>query len=294
MRFFTDTNIDFIGKRKISFFISAVMILLSFWFIFIKKPNWGIDFTGGVLMQIEFEGETQEELLREVFQNAGIEEVGIQSYGDQKNLLLRFRSDYATEEGLRQISSFIEEGLPDAEFEVVKTEMVGPVVGGYLRGKALMAFFLAFVGMSIYVAWRFQGGIWGLTAVLALIHDVLVVFGLLAFLGVTIDLTVMAALLTLVGYSINDTIVIYDRIRENIKIHYKASLEDVINISINTTLSRTTVTSLTTLLVVIAIFLKGVDVLRGFSTALLAGIFVGTYSSIFLASPMVFIWHRRK
>lgn len=294
MRLLSDTNIDFLGKRKFTFILSGLMVIFSIGFLFVRTPNWGIDFTGGVLMQILFEEEVSEEELRLILEEASVEEAGIQSFGEAGNVMLRFRPEYATEEGVRHINSSIEAGLTDNPFEVLKTEMVGPVVGDYIRDKALLAFFFAFAGMIFYVAWRFKGGVWGFAAVLALIHDVIIVFGLLNFLGVTIDLTVVAALLTLAGYSINDSIVVYDRIRENIKIHYKKPIRDIINMSINSTLSRTAITSGTTLLVVLALFFKGGPVLQGFSTALLAGIIIGTYSSIFLASPMVYIWHRRR
>ena len=294
MRFISSTNIDFLKKRTYTFILSGILVALSLGFLAVRSPNWGVDFTGGVLMHLQFEEAPSEQEIRSALEAAGIEDPAIQRFRDTEALAVRVRDEYATAEGARSIEQALRTGMPDSDFEILQSDMVGPAVGSYIRDRAFTAFLLAFAGIIIYVAWRFKGGIWGFAAVTALLHDVVVVFGIINILGITIDLPVLAALLTLAGYSVNDTIVVYDRIRENIKIHYKKPIGEVINMSINGTLSRTAITSLTTFLVVLSLYLMGGDVLRGFSTALLAGILVGTYSSIFLASPLVYLWHSRR
>ncbi|MFC2048892.1 protein translocase subunit SecF [Elusimicrobiota bacterium] len=294
MQFLKKTNIDFLGLKSIAFIISLVLVILSLSLLLVKKPSFGIDFTGGSLIHLKFEVPPSTAKLRQALDQIGIKECSIQKFGGSKIVIIRVKS-LNREEGIAdKISSGISEEIPGVVFEVLRTEMVGPAVGSYLKEKAVKAFIFAFIGMIMYVAWRFKGGIWGFAAVIALIHDVIVTFGILNFLGVTIDLTVVAALLTLAGYSINDSIVVYDRIRENIRLHYKKPLMEVINMSINSTLSRTVITSGTTLMVIVAILLKGGAVLYGFSVTLFAGIIIGTYSSVFVASPLVYSWHNQK
>ncbi|MEA3506896.1 MAG: protein translocase subunit SecF, partial [Elusimicrobiota bacterium] len=220
--------------------------------------------------------------------NAGLEGVEIQGFADEKVVMVRVRQDF--EDSKEKVTAALDEHMPESNYEVLRTEMIGPAVGTLLREQAVKAFVFAFLAIILCVAWRFKGGIWGLAAVLALVHDVVITFGVLNYLGVTVNLSVIAALLTLAGYSINDTIVVYDRIRENIRIHFNDPLGEVINRSINETLSRTIVTSGTTLVVVLALFFKGGEVLYGFSLTLFVGIIIGTYSSIFIASPLVYLW----
>jgi len=168
------------------------------------------------------------------------------------------------------------------------------VIGEYLKKRGIKAFLFAFLGIIIYVAWRFVGGIWGIAGVAALIHDVFITFGILTILGKEITLQIVAALLTLAGYSINDTIVVYDRIRENIRLHYKKPLAELIDLSINETLSRTMMTGMTTLLALLAILFFGGPVIRDFSLTIFIGMFIGTYSSIYVASPLVYEWKRKR
>lgn len=294
MRFLKDTNINFLGKRKIAFVISAVFVGLSIAFLFIRSPNWGIDFTGGALVHLKFKEPLATGQLRRLLEDGGISESSIQRFRNSNVAIVRIKKTYGESDVSLKVSEAIKKGAPLAEFEVLRNEMVGPAVGDYLRETAVKAFLFAFVAMVIYIALRFKGGIWGFAGVIALIHDVIITFGILNYFRITIDLPVVAALLTLAGYSINDSIVIFDRIRENIKLHYKKRLGDIINQSINATLSRTIITSGTTLVVVISLFLKGGEVLHGFSAALFIGIIVGTYSSIFVASPLVYIWQNKK
>jgi preprotein translocase subunit SecF len=294
MQFLKNTKINFLGKRKAAFVFSILMVSLSVVYLFIKPPNWGIDFTGGSLVHFRFEKDIPTGQLRNMLEKGGMAESSIQKFKSSNITIIRVKKSYGASDVPQQVSRAIEQELPGVGFEVLRNEMVGPAVGSYLRETAVKAFIFAFAAMIIYIALRFKGGIWGFAAVIALVHDVIITFGIINFLGITIDLPVIAALLTLAGYSINDSIVIYDRIRENVKLHYKKKLGDIINSSINSTLSRTIITSGTTLAVVVALFLKGGEVLHGFSTALLFGIIIGTYSSIFVASPLVYVWQRKK
>jgi preprotein translocase subunit SecF len=293
MRFLRNTKIDFLGKKWIAYIFSGLLVVSSIVLTFTSKPNWGIDFTGGSLIHMEFKQKPDIKELREIFNKSGLEGVEIQKFTNEKVVMVRVRKDY--ENALEEVNSALEgENLADNDYTVLRNEMIGPSVGVLLREKAVKAFVFAFLAIILYVAWRFKGGIWGIAAVLALVHDVVVTFGILNYLGVTLNLPVIAALLTLAGYSINDTIVVYDRIRENLKVYFKDPLDKIINRSINETLSRTIVTSGTTLVVVLALFFKGGEVLRGFSLTLLIGIIIGTYSSIFIASPLVYLWKSKK
>ena len=294
MQFLKDTTIDFLAKRKIAFLISMVLVLLSVGYLLFRSPNWGIDFTGGSLVHLKFDKPIATAELRQVLQSGGIEEFSIQQFSKSNVLIIRVKNAYGESNMPAKISEVVKKAIPESGFTILRNEMVGPAVGSYLRETAVKAFIFAFAAMIIYIALRFKGGIWGFAAVIALIHDVIVTFGILNYMGITIDLPVVAALLTLAGYSINDSIVIFDRIRENIRLHYKKKSGEIINQSINSTLSRTIITSGTTLAVVIALFFKGGEVLHGFSTALLFGIVIGTYSSIFVAAPLVYVWQNKK
>lgn len=291
MRFFGKTNFKFIEKRKKAFILSGLMILVSVYAIFQKGGNLGIDFTGGTLVQINFSKEVNEKQMRETLSRHDLSGVTIQKFPQTNVLIIRVKSlDVGPVEIAQKLTSIFKEEFPQNQFTIERNEVVGPVVGEYLKKRGIKAFLLAFFGIIIYIAWRFIGGIWGLAGVAALIHDVFITFGIFTILGKEITLPIVAALLTLAGYSINDTIVVYDRIRENIKLHYKKPLAEVIDSSINETLSRTMMTSMTTLLVVLSIFILGGPVIHDFSFAILIGIFIGTYSSIFIASPLVYEW----
>lgn len=297
MKFLSDTSIDFLRIGKIAFVLSAVLIVFSVALFFVRGPSWGTDFTGGTLVHVRFDSLPSEMKIRQTLHEGGYEAPGVQRFTDAEAAIIRIGpAEVEEEEGsvANHVGKLLAAGFAQQNPEILRTEMVGPAVGDYLRERALWAFLLAFGGIIIYVAWRFKGGVWGLSAVIALIHDVIIVFGLLMFLGITIDLVVVAALLTLAGYSVNDSIVVYDRIRENIKLHYKKPLGEIINLSINETLSRTVITSGTTLAVVIALLLRGGEVLHGFAVALCAGILIGTFSSIFVAAPLVYAWQHKK
>ncbi len=290
MEFFRNIKIDFISRRKVSFILSTLLILAGIGaMVYRGGPNWGIDFTGGALIQLRFSRDFSTPELREILVKYGMANSSIQRFATGNRVILRTKGkDMAARQLAEKLSQGLKEEMRDNEFVIERNELVGPVIGKYLVKQAFLAFSLAFFAIIFYVGIRFKGGIWGVAGVIALIHDVFIVLGLLTILNREITLTVIAALLTLAGYSINDTIVIYDRIRENLKIFFKQPLLEVFNNSINQTLSRTVVTSLTTLLVVVILFFFGGTVIHDFSLALVLGVLVGTYSSVFVASPIVY------
>jgi len=289
------TNFKFIERRKIAFFVSGLVILVSGYAIFKKGLNLGIDFTGGTVVQINFSQEVTEREMRETLVRHELPGASIQKVPNTNILIIRIRKqNLGPFEIAQKLTSIFKEEFPENQFTIERNEVVGPVVGEYLKKRGIMAFLFAFSGIIIYVGWRFAGGIWGLAGVVALVHDVFITLGVLTLLGKEITLQIVAALLTLAGYSINDTIVVYDRIRESMRLYYKKPLLEVMDLSINETLSRTLMTGVTTLLALLAILFFGGPVIRDFSLAIFIGMFVGTYSSIFVASPLVYIWRRKR
>lgn len=287
MRFFRSTNIDFLGKRFFTYPISLFLVILSILVLFIKGPKYGIDFTGGTIVQIKFQKIISPEKIRNEIIKIGIKSAEIQKYGSEKEYLIKYSERIDPD----VIVENFKKGL-DEEVIVERTENVGPRVGKELQYKALEAVFIGMVLMLIYIALRFNFK-FGIAAVVALFHDVLITLGIMVFLGREITIPLIAALLTIVGYSINDSIIVSDRIRENLK-KMKGSFLEIANKSINQTLSRTIITSGTTLFVVISLLLLGGPVLRDFSLALFMGIIVGTYSSIFIVAALVCDWERKR
>jgi len=289
LRFFSEPNIQFVKIRKIAYLVSILVIAGGMFLFFARgDKNYGIDFTGGTLQQFRFAEVVPMEKIREVLSDVEMGESAVQKFGEGKEIIIRSSSGK---------SEVIEKALGKEfgadSFEVMRVEEVGPAVGKDLRRAAIKALIFAMVGICIYISFRFEFK-FAATAIIALIHDVLVSLGMIALTGREISLPVIAALLTIVGYSINDTIVLFDRIREDRKLMRKAGQEEIINTSINQTLSRTVLTSVTTLLVVLALFIFGGKVINDFSFVLLVGIIVGTYSSIFIASPLLIDWPGRK
>ena len=255
-------------------------------FFFVQRgaKNYGVDFTGGTLQQFRFTEVIPVREVRVVLENIGLGEASLQQFGEGKEIIVR-----SFTESTEEIVSGLEDRFGKNSFEVMRVETVGPAVGEDLRKAAVKALIFAMLGICLYISLRFEFR-FAITAIVALAHDVLVSIGMLAITGREVSLPVIAALLTIVGYSINDTIVLFDRIREDRKIMRKASQEEIINTSINQTLSRTVLTSLTTLIVVVALFVFGGKVINDFSFVLLIGVIVGTYSSIFIASPLLIDW----
>lgn len=288
------THIDFIKSRFIALIISAVFIIAGIISLVVKGgPNYGIDFAGGMMIQLKFHEQTSIKDIRKVLKEIDLGDSVIQRFGDvgDNEVLIRVEKTVADLENLGNIvEREMEKVFSKGSFEVRRVEMVGPKVGKDLRTKGIMAILWAMLGILLYIAWRFELKL-AVGAIVAVFHDIIITIGIFSLTNREIDLTIVAALLTIAGYSINDTIVTFDRFRENLRLIRKFSYKDLLNKSINEVLSRTLLTSLTTLLVTVILLLLGGDVIRGFAFALTIGVVVGTYSSIFIASPVVYIWH---
>ncbi len=291
LQIFTHANYDFIGKRRIAYAISIVFTLIGLAHIAYKGGlQTGIDFAGGTLLQVRFEKPVRIDQIRGALDRVRLGNAVIQQFGDEQEYLIRTQ---LTGEPLEQLTRRAREALQSTvgALEVRRVESVGPQVGRDLQLQALYAVLAGMAGILIYVAFRFdfKGGV---AAVIALIHDVLVVLGAISLTNREMSLPVLAALLTIVGYSINDTIVVFDRIRENRgRIQKKGqTIGEVFNAAMNQTLSRTILTSLTVFLVVVVLYIFGGEVLRDFAFALLVGVITGTYSSVFVAAPIVVDW----
>jgi preprotein translocase subunit SecF len=293
-----DTNLDFVGKRRMAAIFSLLLILIGIGSLVAKGgPNYGIDFAGGTLVQVKFVEETKANDIKKALESLKLRGVTVQRFGDETNeFLLRAQNAGDVLEGSEkleslgdQIGSALVESYGKEKVEIRRVEMVGPQVGKDLRMKGLLAILYAMGGILLYVTWRFEFR-FAVGAILALVHDVLITLGVFSLFGKEIDLPIIAAFLAIIGYSLNDTIIIYDRIRENTGKHLKDGLAVVINRSINETLSRTFITSGTTLMVVLALFIFGGGVIHNFAFALLVGIVIGTYSSVFVASPLLIFW----
>jgi len=289
LQFFSQPNIQFVKFRRIAYIVSILVIVVGMT-VFARRgmKNYGIDFTGGTLQQFKFEEVVTAEEVRNVLSDAGLGESTIQQFGGGKEVIIRSFGGKTD-----QIISGIENKFGTGSFEMMRVETVGPAVGEDLRRAAIKAMIFAMIGICLYISFRFEFR-FAITAIIALIHDVLVALGMIALTGREVSLPVIAALLTIVGYSINDTIVLFDRIREDRKFMRKAGQEEIINTSINQTLSRTALTSMTTLFVVLALFIFGGKVINDFAFVLLVGVLAGTYSSIFVASPLLIDWPSKK
>jgi preprotein translocase subunit SecF len=285
-------SIDFMGRWRIAFAISGVLIALGLAVAGLKGLNYGIDFAGGTLVELKMPRPVNIEEVRRQLRDIGLGDSIIQHYGSQNEILIRMIKTASGLEGLQgQIIKALEEVFGSGRVELRRAEVVGPPVGAALRRQASLAILYALAGILIYITIRFEFR-FAVASLIALVHDVLITLGAFVITQKELTLPVIAAFLTIVGYSLNDTIVVFDRIRENLKSMRRESYETAINRSINETLSRTLLTSLTTLIVVLALFFLGGEVIHDFAFALLIGIAVGTYSSIFVASPILVIWQK--
>jgi preprotein translocase subunit SecF len=289
------TKIDFMRKRTGALLFSACLIIAGIISLIVHGgPNYGIDFAGGTLVQVRFSQPVSLDELRESLKDAelagAVQRFGAEGVGEY---LIRLQTSSSDVEGLSStINNALAKRFDGESFEIRRTEMVGPKVGKDLRKKGLQAIIAALIGILIYISIRFEFR-FAIGAVVALAHDVMITVGVFSLTDKEISLPVLAALLTIVGYSLNDTIVVYDRIRENMRRTKTEAYEKVINLSINETMSRTILTSVTTLIVIVILFLLGGGVIHNFAFALLIGIVVGTYSSIFVASPVVIFLEQR-
>ena len=292
--FKNETHFDFMGKIKLAMVFSSLLILVGLISIVISGGlKYGIDFAGGTLVQLQFKNPPDIEVVRDGLKTIGLGDSTIQEFGSKKDILIRVEK---SEEKLEAVGAMVRRSLSGEfnieEITLERVEMVGPKVGRDLREKALLSILYAIIGIVIYISWRFEFQ-YAIAAIIALIHDVLVTIGAFSIFDKEFTLVIVAAFLTIIGYSLNDTIVVFDRIRENLRRKGKASTTDIINASINQTLSRTLLTSGTTLLVVVALFFFGGEIIHDFSFALLVGVFIGTYSSIFIASVFLVYWDSR-
>lgn len=288
MRFLSKTNIDFISKQQITGFLSIALIVAGIASLIMKGgPLLSIDFTGGTVAQVKFEKPVELGQLRETLSDYGFKGAEIVEFGSPDEILIKTQFSGSSSE----ISEKLTLALGNS-FTLRRVESVGPKIGKELQTDALKAIGLALLLILIYITFRFDR-YYALGSVMALIHDVLITLGVFSLLDYEINLSIIAAFLTIVGYSLNDTIVVFDRIRENIPKFMKKTLNDVVNISLNETLNRTVITSLTTMMVVVILFLWGGKVINLFAFALIIGVFVGTYSSLFVASPVMVYFEKR-
>ena len=297
MELIKDTKIDFIGLRKYAFIISAIFLAIgvfAFVMISLGKANLSIDFTGGTNVQVRFADKVNIGDLRHALEAGGISDVQIQEVSGTRDFFIKTKiSDTEKESVSNKITSILSTQLKGAKFEVLGSNMVGPGVGKSLKKYAIIAVILALLGIIIYIAWRFTF-VSGIAATIATFHDVLAICGVFFFLGKEFNLLIITALLTIAGYSLQDTVVVFDRIRENsAKMKSRDDFGNIINVSINEVLSRTIVTGITTLISLAAIMIFGGEVLFDFAFALFLGLIVGTYSSIFVASPIVYAWRKK-
>jgi preprotein translocase subunit SecF len=298
MEIIKNPNFDFIGRAKYFIALSLALILGSLAWMATGHLRYGVEFSGGTQLIVHFQSAPDVDRIRDAVTKVSPGAV-IQTYGEAKDnqVLVRIGQE-APEADLDAPARAVRQALADsyAQNPVLESssEIVGPIVGAELRQKAILLTVLGLLFQLIYIAARFKGGIWGVGATIAALHDVLIALGVLAFFRFEITLNVIAALLTLVGYSVNDTIVIFDRARENLLHRRKDSMAKILNDSLNQTLTRTIISNGTTFLTVLGLFLFGGEVLRGFGLAMVVGIIVGTYSTLFIAVPLVNWWYARQ
>ena len=287
--FATNSNIKFLSLRKPAFFLSLILIICSVLIYSFKGLNFGIDFRGGTLIEVETSEIENLTNLRAVLNNLDLGDIQVQEFGSAKNILIRVEQQAGGDKIQQNVVNIVKTVLnlslsSDVNFR--RTEVVGPKVSSELIKAGVIAIVVAVFAMLIYIWFRFEWQ-FSLGAVIALIHDVILTLGIFSLLQLEFNLSIIAAILTIVGYSMNDTVVVYDRVRENLRKYRKKEMIDLLNISINETLSRTIMTSVTTLLALLSLYIFGGSVIKGFTFAMIWGVLVGTYSSIFIAAPLL-------
>lgn len=283
MKLLKNININFIDKTKIALICSLIMISSGLISLIINKgPNLSIDFTGGTIIQILFNNDLKIDDLRISLKSTDLNKSEITQFGKNNEFRIKTNINNSSD----NINTILSENLSQYKYEIRRIENVGPKIGNELQLQAIYAIGLALVMLMIYIGFRFDR-FYSFGSVAAIFHDVLITLGIFSLLNLEIDLSIVAAFLTIVGYSLNDTIVIFDRFRENSKKDLKLTMKEIANISLNQTLSRTIITSLTTLLVVLILYFIGGEVIKYFAFALIIGVLIGTYSSIFIASPFM-------
>lgn len=286
-------NIDFLGKKNIAFIFSGILVVIGMIAVIqvaTGRANLGIDFAGGTAIQFKFEKPVALHAVRLALEKGGLKDFDLQDFPAVNKMLIRVKkTDTELGKVSDTVTNILSQAFPDNKYVVDSSTAIGPKVGGRLKADAAKAIAFAVVGILLYVAFRFQFK-FGVGATIATFHDVLAVLGLFYLMGKEINLILVTALLTIAGYSLTDTVVVFDRIRENLKIKQRESVESVMNSSINEVLSRTIITSATVLITSLSLFLFGGEVIHDFALAMILGVIVGTYSSIFVASPIVLVW----
>ena len=292
-----NTKIDFMGKRNIAFIFSGILSIIGIIAmiqIATGKANLGVDFAGGTAVQIKFAQHVSLSEIRKTLDEGGLKDFDLQDLPAENKILIRVKKEEARLGGFSEkIIGVLSKRFSDKTPVVDSTTEIGPKVGARLRKDALWAILMATAGLLIYVGWRFRF-IFGIGATIAALHDVLAVVGLLYIMGREFNLIIVSALLAIAGYSLTDTVVVFDRIRENMKVRHKEPLESIMNASINEVLPRTVITSLTTLFATLALFIFGGEVIHDFASAMIMGIIIGTYSTMFIANPIVLLWGRKR
>ena len=289
LSFTTNSKIKFLSLRKPAFILSLVLIICSVLIYSFKGLNFGIDFRGGTLIEVETSESENLSNLRSILNNLELGDIQVQEFGSAKNILIRVEQQAGGDQIQQNVVNIVKTALntslsSDVNFR--RTEVVGPKVSSELIKAGVIAIVVAVFAMLVYIWFRFEWQ-FSLGAVIALIHDVLLTLGIFSLLQLEFNLSIIAAILTIVGYSMNDTVVVYDRVRENLRKYRKKEIIDLLNISINETLSRTIMTSVTTLLALLSLYIFGGSVIKGFTFAMIWGVLVGTYSSIFIAAPLL-------
>jgi preprotein translocase SecF subunit len=287
--FATNTKIKFLALRKPAFILSTILIISSVLIYSFNGLNFGIDFRGGTLIEIETSETENLSTLRKSLNSLDLGDVQVQEFGSPKNILIRVEQQAGGDKSQQNVVNIVKTELNsslNSEVNFRRTEVVGPKVSSELIKAGIIAIVVAVFAMLLYIWFRFEWQ-FSLGAVIALIHDVLLTLGIFSLLQLEFNLSIIAAILTIVGYSMNDTVVVYDRVRENLRKHRKKEILDLLNISINETLSRTIMTSVTTLLALSSLYIFGGSVIKGFTFAMIWGVLVGTYSSIFIAAPLL-------
>lgn len=282
--------IDFMGKRHIAYIVSIVLALISIGSLAVKHLNLGLDFTGGTQIEIRYDKAPSLDHIRQALADAHYRNVVVQTFGDQRDLLIRIQRNFSNNLGQEVLSTLTADG---EHAELVRSEYVGAQVGQQLSNQGGLGLLIAIIGITIYLAIRFQIK-FAVGAIVALLHDVLIVVGIFSLFSIEFDLTTMAAVLAVLGYSLNDTIVVYDRIRENIRKSRSSDIARLCNDAINQTLARTVATSGTTLMVLVALYVMGGSMIHNFALALLLGVVLGTFSSIYVAAALLLLLHLKR
>jgi preprotein translocase subunit SecF len=288
------THIDFVGKRKYTLWISAIALAICLGSVFLFGGlKYGVDFSGGILIQIRFSKPVDISEVRNAMDAMGSKEAMVQAFGGENEYLIRVEKASEDMEALsKKIQASLLDQFKGKPLEIRRVEVVGPKVGSDLKKNALLAVGLSLLGILIYVGWRFKQVSYGLGGIVALFHDLIITYGAISIAGIEYSLNVLAVILTIIGFSINDTIVIFDRVREDVKKLRKEHLETIFNTAINETLGRTVLTSGTVMLVVLILFFFGGAVIHDFAFALIVGLITGTYSTVYIASPVVLFWEK--